>query len=89
MQCAWRLALNFPQKDDRIPGEAMLRLRFCVLFLVHIVCLLLLAPSVASKSATGDRVLVIHEEDAIHHSFSQFFYSLQSTNSTHAILTVN
>jgi hypothetical protein len=83
------LAQSFPQKDDRISAKAMLRLRFCALFLVHIVCLLLLVPAVASRSATGDRILVIHEEDAIHHSFSQFFHSLQSINWTRAILTVN
>ena len=33
---------------------------------------------VHAKSAVGDRVLVVHEEDSIHTTFSQFFDSLKS-----------
>jgi oligosaccharyltransferase complex subunit beta len=34
---------------------------------------------VNAKSATGDRVLVIHEEDTIQDTFSQFFASLKGS----------
>lgn len=41
--------------------------------------ILLLVGSVCAKSATGDRVLVVHEEDSVQSAFSQFFDSLKST----------
>ena len=56
----------------------MLRLRCCALFLLQLVSFFLFAQSVTAKSATGSRVLVIHEEDAVRTTFSQFFDSLQS-----------
>jgi hypothetical protein len=39
--------------------------------------ILLFVVHVNAKSATGDRVLVIHEEDSIQTSFSQVFDSLK------------
>jgi len=57
----------------------MLRLRCCAFFLLQIVSFFLFAQIVSAKSATGNRVLVIHEEDAITTTFSQFFSSMQST----------
>ena len=41
---------------------------------------LLLLCNVNAKSATGDRVLVVHEEKDIQSTFSQFFESLTGTN---------
>lgn len=41
---------------------------------------LLLLWNVNAKSATGDRVLVVHEEKDIQSTFSQFFESLTGTN---------
>jgi hypothetical protein len=40
--------------------------------------ILLLVVRVSGKSATGDRVLVVHEEESIQSAFSQFFDSLKS-----------
>jgi hypothetical protein len=39
---------------------------------------LLLVVHVSGKSAKGDRVLVVHEEDSVQSAFSQFFESLKS-----------
>jgi hypothetical protein len=39
--------------------------------------ILLFVIHVNAKSATGDRVLVIHEEDSIQSTFSQVFDSLK------------
>jgi hypothetical protein len=41
-----------------------------LLFIIH----------VNAKSATGNRVLVVHEEDSIQSSFSQVFDSLKGVN---------
>jgi hypothetical protein len=51
----------------------MLGLRLFVQMLLALLCIV----SVNAKSATGDRVLVIHEEDSIQSAFSQFFDSLK------------
>jgi len=67
----------------------MLRLRCCALLLLQTVSFFLLALSVAAKSATGNRVLVIHEEDAVGTTFSQFFDSLQSNSQAYRSLTVD
>jgi hypothetical protein len=40
--------------------------------------ILLLVVRVSGKSAAGDRVLVVHEEDSVQSAFSQFFESLKS-----------
>src|SRR5580700_4162160 len=55
--------------------------RCCTLLLIHTLLLALLLIGVNAKSVTGDRVLVIHEEDSIQSEFSQFFDSLKGTPS--------
>src|SRR5271170_499278 len=67
-----RSQLAIAKKTMRVP-------RCCTLLLIHTLLLALLLIGVNAKSATGDRVLVIHEEDSIQSEFSQFFDSLKST----------
>jgi len=57
--------------------------RRCTCLFVNTLLLALLFIGVAAKSATGDRVLVIHEDDSVQSEFSQFFDSLTRTFSPH------
>ena len=66
--------------DERKRKE-MIRLRCWSVVLQTLALLLLLSVCVNAKSATGDRVLVIHEEESVQSEFSQFFYSLTGKSS--------
>jgi len=64
--------------DRPRPRSRCVTMRVADSFPVHLLLLLLLfLVSVTAKSATGDRVLVIHEDKSIHSQFSQFFRSLE------------
>ena len=66
---SYPLSLSLHIHKDTMLGRRYIHLllQFAFLFILH----------VNAKSATGDRVLVIHEEDTVQQTFSQFFASLK------------